>query len=159
MNKKIFSFMLAGLMLFGASACAKGDNEEAKLISPASVSISLTIGEKQLIADGDMVMDLEVAPIIINDRTMVPMRDIFTVLGANIQWDDETKTVYALKNGVMIVIQIGKDIMFVNNTRVELDAPAVIVDDRTMVPLRAIAQAYGSTVNYDDETKTVTIVK
>lgn len=159
MNKKIFSFVLAGLMLFGASACAKGDNEEAKLISPASVSVSLTIGEKQLIADGDMVMDLEVAPIIINDRTMVPMRDIFTVLGANIQWDDETKTVYALKDDVMIVIQIGKNIMFVNNTRVELDAPAVIVDDRTMVPLRAIAQAYGSTVNYDDETKTVTIVK
>ena len=159
MNKKIFSFLLAGLMLFGASACAKDDNEEAKLISPASVSISLTIGEKQLIADGDIVMNLEVAPIIINDRTMVPMRDIFTVLGANIQWDDETKTVYALKDGVMVVIQIGKDIMFVNNTRVELDAPAVIVDDRTMVPLRAIAQAYGSTVNYDDETKTVTIVK
>ena len=157
MNKKIFSFLLAGVMLFGVSAFAEGEEEE-KLISPAPLTISLTIGEKQLVAD-DTVIELDVAPCIIDGRTMIPLRAVLEMLGASVQWDAETRTVYALREDVVIVMQIGQSAMFINSVRVPIEAPSVIVNDRTMVPIRTIAEAYGSTVSYDEETKTVTIVK
>lgn len=157
MSKKIFSLLLAGLMTFGVLAFAEGEEEE-KLIAASPVTIQLTIGEKAIAID-DIVLELDVAPCIINDRTMVPMRAVFELFGATVHWDGETRTVYGLREDVVVVMQIGQAAMFVNNNRIELDSPSVIVDDRTMVPLRAVAEAYGSEVGYDAETKTVTIVK
>lgn len=155
MYKKFLSLIIAGVMLFGVSAFAE---EEEKLISPAPRAISLTIGEKQLVAD-DMVIELDVAPCIINDRTMVPMRAVFEALGAAVEWDGETRTIYAVRNEIVIAMQVGQDSIFVNSLRVPIDAPSVIVEDRTMIPFRAIAESFGYTVDYDEETKTVTITE
>ena len=100
MNKRIFSIMLSALMVFGISAYAEPeqDTEETKLIAPAldekTIDIKLTIGEKLMIFEGDIGIPLDVPPTIINDRTMVPLRAIFEALGAVVDWDDETKTVF-----------------------------------------------------------------
>ena len=163
MNKRIFSIMLSALMVFGISAYAEPeqDTEETKLIAPAldekTIDIKLTIGEKLMIFEGDIGIPLDVPPTIINDRTMVPLRAIFEALGAVVDWDDETKTVFAINKDKMIVMQIGQDVMYVNEERKELHSPSVIIDGRTLVPVRAIAEAFGNTVDYNEETKTVTI--
>ncbi|MBR4720392.1 MAG: copper amine oxidase N-terminal domain-containing protein [Clostridia bacterium] len=157
MNKKIVSVICAGLMLFMSSAFAEEKTEET--LKPTSPVISMTIGEKEMVFEGDIAVGLDVAPCIINDITMVPLRSIFECLGAKVQWDAETRTVYAFRNDVAVVLQIGQSAIFVDGARIDLDAPSVIVDDRTMIPLRSLASAYGYTTEYDELTKKVTITK
>ena len=99
----------------------------------------------------------DVEPQIINSRTMVPLRAIFEALGATVEWDDKTKTVTAVRGDVTIKMTIGKDSFTRNDETVSLDSPATIVDSRTLVPVRAIAESFGATVGWIAESKTVTI--
>lgn len=96
-------------------------------------------------------------PVIVSGRTMVPMRAIFEALGASVAWDDATKTATGLKGDKEVKITIGADSMYVNGMAVALDAPAMVMSGRTMVPARAIAEGLGCTVGWDKKTTTVTI--
>ena len=102
-------------------------------------------------------LDFDVAPLIINDRTMVPMRVIFESLGATVHWDDDAKTVYANKDDISIALKIGAGELFKNGESKPVDSPAIIINDRTLVPLRAIAEALDVQVGYVEDTKTVVI--
>lgn len=102
---------------------------------------------------------------IINDRTMVPFRKIFNKLGVNdenIIWNGDTKTVIAKKGNIEIKLQIGsKNAQKIVNgvaTNIILDSPAIISNDRTLVPLRFIAESLGKTVGWDSQTKTAIII-
>lgn len=96
-------------------------------------------------------------PTIVNSRTMVPLRSIFEAMGARVEWDAATHTASAVRNGVSISITIGSSIMLVNGREVALDSPAVIMNDRTMVPVRAIAEAFGADVDWVPTAQIVTI--
>lgn len=102
-------------------------------------------------------MDFEVAPVIINDRAMVPMRAIFEALDSSVQWDGETQVIIATHGDDVITMQVGQNEMFLNSEKIELDAPSVIIDERTLVPLRAVAEALNTQVFYNPDTKTVVI--
>lgn len=102
-------------------------------------------------------LDFDVAPLIINDRTMVPMRVIFESLGATVHWDDDAKIVYANKDDISIALKIGATELFKNGESKPVDSPAIIINDRTLVPLRAIAEALDVQVGYVEDTKTVVI--
>ena len=99
---------------------------------------------------------------IINDRTMVPMRKIFEILGVQIDWDGENKIVTAQKDNTMIKLQIDNTIAtkIVNGEEEEitLDTPPTIVNDRTMVPLRFIAESLDKQVGWDNKNKTAIII-
>jgi len=99
----------------------------------------------------------DVMPIIENGRTLVPMRGIFEALGAEVAWDDATKTVTGTKADTKITLQIGNTAANVNDKEVTLDVPAKILDGRTLVPVRFISESLGCEVNWDDATKTVII--
>ncbi len=102
--------------------------------------------------------EYDVMPVIINSRTMVPMRGIFESLGADISWDGETKTVRAFGlNGTQITHIIGESAAVVNGDIVTLDTPSQIVNGRTMVPVRFVSEALGEKVDWDADTKTVII--
>ncbi len=118
-------------------------------------------------------LNTDTLPYIKNDRTLVPMRAIFEALGATVTWDDTTKTATALKKRVEIIndngvdrihtvqdevkITIGENALYKNGERIELDCAAEITNDRTMVPVRAISEAFGCAVTWNDEMKTVEI--
>lgn len=97
-------------------------------------------------------------PRIINDRTMVPLRSIFEALGATVKWDNSTKTVTSVRGDITVKLTIGDHEMKKNDTAIALDSPAVIVDSRTLVPVRAVSEAFGCKVLWNDETKTVSII-
>lgn len=99
----------------------------------------------------------DVKPQIINGRTMVPLRAIFEALGATVEWDDATKTVKSEKGDIYVALTIGEIELRKNWQTIELDVPAQIIDSRTMVPVRAISEAFECEVNWDDATKTVLI--
>lgn len=106
-------------------------------------------------------MNFDVAPIIENGRTLVPFRAIFEKLGCEVSYSetDEGKFVEAKGNGTAIVIEIGKSSMTVNGDQKELDAPAKIVDGRTLVPMRAVSESMDCTVEWLDNVKIVSIKK
>lgn len=141
--KKIFAIILMmGLMLSCISVCAQD---------------SITV-----LLDGQ-ALSFDVEPQIINSRTMVPMRAIFTALGANVDWVEEHRLIIASKNTSLITMMIDQPIMHIGDLEteeqrvVELDSPPVIVDSRTLVPVRAISDALGVGVEWNGETRTVVL--
>ena len=106
-----------------------------------------------------------VNPQIINDRTMVPFRKIFNSLGVtdeNIKWTQETRTINAKKDDIEIELQIdnkvAKKIVGGQTTTIELDSAPVIRNDRTLVPLRFIAESLGKTVAWNGVNRTAIII-
>lgn len=99
------------------------------------------------------------SPIIINGCTLVPVRAIFEALGTTVEWDEDTQTVTSKRGNVTITLTIGSNIMYKNGTPITLDVPAQIVSDRTLVPVRAIAEAFDCNVDWNDNTQTVIITE
>ena len=102
---------------------------------------------------------------IINDRTMVPFRKIFNELGVNdenIKWDGETRTIVAQKEDTVIKLQIENKIAEKRVgdvvTKITLDQAPIISNNRTLVPLRFIAESLGKTVAWDSSNKTAIII-
>lgn len=98
-------------------------------------------------------------PVLENGRTLVPLRAIFEALGANVQWDGNTQTVTATKDGTKITLQIGSTRMYVNGNIKTLDVPAKLINSRTLVPVRAISEAFGCKVDWIQDTQTVVITQ
>ena len=96
-------------------------------------------------------------PIIQNDRTLVPLRVIFEALDAKVDWDDSTRSVIAKREDISIKLQIGSTQLYVNDKAVTLEVSAQIIGDRTMVPVRAIAESFGADVQWVSESKTIII--
>lgn len=106
--------------------------------------------------DGQKV-DFDVDPITEADRTLVPMRAIFEDLGAMVEWDEETQTASATRGDITISFTIDQPIMLKNGMPITLDVPARKIDDRTLVPLRAVSEAFSCRVDWNEETQKVSI--
>jgi hypothetical protein len=102
-------------------------------------------------------LDFDVPPQIISDRTFVPMRKIFEALGATVSWNDETKTVTGRKNDTVVNLTIGSNILLKNGDSKLLDVAPTIIDSRTLVPIRAIAEAFDCDVQWLAESQIVEI--
>ena len=99
---------------------------------------------------------------ILNDRTMVPMRKIFEVLGATVDWDGEERIVTGTKGDTIIKLQIDNPVVTKEKSGVEetltLDVAPTIIEDRTMVPLRFIAESLDKQVGWDSANRTAIII-
>ncbi len=104
----------------------------------------------------------KVDPQLINNRTMVPVRKIFEVLGATIEWDGATETVTAKTEEKTMKLQINNNIATVTTgeetEELTLDSAPVVIDGRTLVPVRFISETLGLKVGWDDPTQTVIIM-
>ena len=140
----------------GTSANSKPNNnivtEEPK------EQMILTIGKKEALVFGETKIN-DVAPIIRNDRTMLPARFVAENLGAVVKWDNDTRTVTITKDDITIIITIDSQTALVNGAAIVLDSPAFIENDRTYTPLRFIAEKLGADVKWNGETQEVTITK
>ena len=85
----------------------------------------------------------DVDPIIENDRTLVPIRAIFEQMGANVSWNEETKTATVEKNGTTIIFTIDKNTAYINGTETQMDVPARQINWRTLVPVRFLSENLG----------------
>ena len=92
---------------------------------------------------------------IIDGRTMVPLRAIFETLGADIVWDKNTRTILSVKDETLVELTVGQKEIIKNGNKTPLDVAAVIINDRTLVPARAVAEALGVYVEWDKDSRTV----
>lgn len=130
----------------------------AKWVEKAKTSIILTIGQKDASIDGKTVSN-DVAPKIVNDRTMLPIRFIAEALGAKVDWIEESQTVKITAENIDISLVIGEDFATVNGEKIDLDSPSFIENDRTYLPIRFVSEKLGADVKWDDATQTVNITK
>ena len=86
-------------------------------------------------------------------RVLVPYRAIAEALGADISWDQETRTVTLSLEENKIQLKTGSSTALVNDKPVNLEVPARIINERTYVPLWFISQSLGAEVNWYAETK------
>ena len=140
-----------------------------KKIIPIILSLTAVMSTSTALAEENITvmlngqaMDFDVAPIIQNDRVLVPMRAIFEELHCSVDYTDiDGKQIITAKlnenNSIGLVI--GSDEMQIHNQKIKLDTAPIIVNDRTLVPLRAVSEAFDYDVNWDGDTKTVTISK
>ncbi|MBQ8003454.1 MAG: glycoside hydrolase family 88 protein, partial [Clostridia bacterium] len=98
-----------------------------------------------------------VTPVIVDSRTLVPVRVISEGFGAEVLWDGATQTVTINKDSKNITLKIGSATMAVDGMSKPLDVAAQLINDRTFVPLRAIAEALGKIVYYNDAYKMIII--
>ena len=141
----------------GGSTAAEGDKKSD--LDKQDTQIARAPGEVAVTLNGKVLVFPDQKPVIQSDRTLVPLRAIFEALGAEVDWDDEAKKVTSTKGDITISLIIGSDILYVNGAEVIIDVPAQIMNDRTMVPLRAIAESFKCNVDWDGETKTVIITE
>ena len=134
MKKLVFAGLLAGSFMFGG-ICAS--------------AIDVYVDNQKL--------ELSNAPIIENDRTLIPMRSVFEALGANVQWVDSEKTAVAYKGLDVLQLTIDSNTMLVNGGATSLDAPARLIDEKTYVPLRAVSENLNYEVEWDGKTRSIYI--
>ena len=121
-------------------------------------SLILTVNSKVANVFGSNVIT-DVAPLIVENRVMLPARLVAESLGANVQWQAQTKQVVITKDTTTIILTIGADTALVNGKAVALDSPAFIADGRTYTPIRFIAENLGANVEWNSADQTVTISK
>ncbi len=112
-------------------------------------SIKVYVDGRRILFDTD--------PMLVNSRTMVPVRAIFESLGATVTWDNDTQTAIGVIGDTTVKITIGQSYLTKNDEVKELDSPAFLTSGRTYVPARAIAESFDCTVDWNNDTKTVTI--
>ena len=98
-------------------------------------------------------------PIILENRTLVPVREVFETLGGKVEWYESERAVEIELQSKKVKLWIDKYTALVDGEEIELDVPAKIVSSKTMVPARFISEKCGLSVGWDDATKTVSINK
>jgi len=99
----------------------------------------------------------DVPPILLEGRVLIPARAMFEALGAQIGWEENTRTVTAMTSEKNVAMQIDNPRMSVNGLTTELDVAPRILINRTLVPARAISESLGATVEWDEERQTVVV--
>ncbi len=97
-------------------------------------------------------------PVIREGRTLVPVRALTEGLGATVTWTAQTKTVIIEKDGTKIELQLANQKAFVNGKEVILEVPPTSLNNRTVVPLRFIAEQFGYKIEFVKETETIELV-
>ena len=144
-----FTMPKGGVTVDTTFKLADGTENTDKPAAEDTKTIVLQIGSTAVIVDDQAIIN-DVAPVIRNDRTLVPIRVITEALGGQVAWNEAAKEVTLTINGKEIKMTIGK-------TLEKYGVAPVIIGDRTFVPVRFVADELGAVTTWDDATKTVTI--
>jgi hypothetical protein len=147
MRRTLYSCLLAASLLAGG------------LLPERAAAMQMPVGPEQSVSiwlDGYR-LPVQPEPIVYKSRTMVPFRALANALGIEVQWDEATRTIRAAGDEVKLELRIGEQTAMVNDKPVALDAEPVVLNDRTLVPLRFFSEAIGAKVGWDEEAQQVLI--
>lgn len=127
-------------------------------IAAAALSTACYAQDVSVNVNGTVIDFPNQKPVVVDGRTLIPLRGVFDNMGYEIGWNGETKTVTLSKASDTITINIGESCYYLNGTSYSIDVPAQIINGSTMLPLRAIGDASGCEVLWDAETKMATLI-
>ena len=138
------------------------------LFIPQAFAINGTEKKINVTVNGTEIVFSDQQPVIINERTLLPIRSVMEAMGKSVSWESETSTVTISDSTTTVKLTIGSDVMLQSVTdeanggsfsfEVPLDTPPMIINDRTCLPVRAVAEAFMATVDWDGATGTVMII-
>ena len=151
------SWVLASLIVFFLLATA------AEATKSQETVMVFILDNNTYTADGELIV-MDVSPTIIESRTMLPIRYAATPLGADVGWDDATRKVTVTLGETKMELWIGQSSASVNGKTVLIDAENInvkplIINGRTMLPLRFVTETLGCDVQWDQVSRKVTITK
>lgn len=156
MKKKLLMILATTIAAASISAAVSADD---KKISNDTVATSSAIN---LVVSGSAI-ECDQAPVIVEGRTLIPLRAVAEAVGADVEWVANTKTVNIDSPVLSLALAIGADSMTATDkvakadTVIDVDVPAQIINGRTMVPVRVIAETLGLKVDWLEDTRTVSI--
>lgn len=133
--KKIISIVIVSLLLF-------------------NINVYADVTQKAVVNG----VALDSAPVNIDGRILMPLRDVFEKLEAEVIWDNVNKKITATKGEIVVQLSPNDDVATINGEQVKLDVPAKIISDSTYVPIRFVSEALGAYVFWDNNEKTARIV-
>lgn len=113
--------------------------------------------EVKISIDGKAMAPKDMPAVIIDGRTMLPMRQIAQELGCEVTWNEAAKQIYVMRGSDIIVFIVDSKAGYENGKEFTMDVPATIVNDRTMLSVRALADALHLNIKWDDPNRTVII--
>ena len=120
--------------------------------------IEMAIGKKNYTIDGAK-KSMDVAPMATNNRTLVPLRFLVESLGGQVDWDQENQTIHINHKGQDLVLPLDAKTILVNGQEVAIDTPAMVKNQRTLVPIRFVVENLAMTVDYQQEGQIVRILE
>ena len=127
------------------------------LIMVLMLSTGAAAAGPEVYLDGQ-VLYFDVDPVLENNRTLVPLRGIFEAMGAEVVWEQESRTARAVKGNTTVILTVGSTSPMVNGKVQTLDVPAKILNQRMLAPLRFVSEAFGGTVSWDQAAYRIDIV-
>lgn len=126
-------------------------------------SIKLQIDNSIMTVDGKRTMidsqSHDTVPVIVNDRTLMPVRAVVEAIGGEVSWNGEARETTLKYSGKEIKLTIDSITAYADGAENTLDVAPQIINDRTMLPLRFIAENFGLNVDWDGAGRIVTVTK
>lgn len=160
--RKILSVLLTVIMVlsvFCITSCAENTNAEnneyniTTLVMQLDSSIMTINGTKTNIDNDGTV------PMIIDGRTLIPVRAMIEALNGSVSWDSDTQTATLNHDDDEIRLTINSSTAYFNNEEKTIDVSPVIINGRTMLPVRFIAESFGFEISWNENEKSITVVK
>lgn len=108
--------------------------------------------------NGNKLTNLQMPPIILNNYTLVPARDVFEAVGANVEWKKDVEQVFVTYGSKLVVIPINSNKSYVNGMASTMQTSAKIINNKTMIPLRFVSTAVGFDIEWDNQTRVANII-
>ena len=142
---------------FGKITANFGNHTDSLYIdSPYYTKLHMAIGDKKY-SLGENWFEMDTVPIVHNSRTMVPLRFIGESFGAEVTWNQERQAASLNYKGKQIELPINSTQVTVNGQSIPIDVPAMLKDNRTLIPIRFVSEQLGMEVNYIHEHRYVDI--
>lgn len=158
MKKSLSALLILVLLTVAETGCTAASSKK----STAVLTVSMQIGNPIMTVNGmekEIDPGMGTAPVLQNGRTLLPIRAVMEELGGAVTWDEETQTVVLAMGNSVILLTIDSPTAYLNEEAVVLDTPPVVMNGRTMLPIRFIAESFGIKVGWDESTSTVTLTK
>ena len=151
----MFLSLLVMLMSVGV-VFADGNTE----ITQADIEAGLQFcGEYPVSLEIDgIAVESDVPPVIIKERTLIPARAVFEKMGGVVSWNEDARVVEITMGTSNVKLTIDSNVAFVNGQQVAMEVPALIVRDRTVIPIRFAAESLACTVGWNPDTRTVKLL-
>lgn len=118
--------------------------------------VEMALGRASVTVDGEL-RELDFAPYVVDGHTLIPIRFFVDALGGEVLWDAEARRASVIRDGHLVEMWIGDGLVTVNGKPAVSPVPPQIKGNRTMLPLRFIAEVLGWQVGWNDETKSITL--
>ena len=148
----------------------KKESKTENLFKTPKYTLTINSGEYEVLINGQVIKrQMDVKPLIKNDRLMLPLRSLSEMIGAKVEWDPQTRTASFTNKGLVAKIQIdGNEIVLSNGKVIKMDSKPLNINGRILLPISNVANVFGLTngntkdgidqnIEWDGDNKTVEI--